>query len=85
MIKLKSFTSKRLKINPEQVQIFIPLPSTYSALMYYTEKDPFTGKKLFIEKDLKKKNRQKSIITEKQSVKSKSYKKKSVRKKRITR
>jgi hypothetical protein len=30
--------------------------------MYYTEIDPFTGKKLFVEKDQKKKERQKSIL-----------------------
>jgi len=85
MMKLKSFTSKRLKINPEQVQIFIPLPSTYSALMYYTGIDPFTSKKIFVERDLKKKNRQKAILTDKQPLKSKSYKNKNVHKKRVTR
>ncbi|PIY33498.1 MAG: YgiQ family radical SAM protein, partial [Candidatus Infernicultor aquiphilus] len=37
MQRLKKFTSQELKINPEQVQIFTPLPSTYSTLMYYTE------------------------------------------------
>jgi uncharacterized radical SAM protein YgiQ len=65
MKRLKEFASQRLKINPEQVQIFIPLPSTYSALMYYTERDPFTGNKIFVEKDLKRKESQKLIITEK--------------------
>ncbi len=63
---LKRFTSKELKTNPEQVQIFCPAPSTYSALMYYTETDPFTGKKLFVEKDLFGKERQKDIVVEKQ-------------------
>jgi radical SAM superfamily enzyme YgiQ (UPF0313 family) len=47
------------------VQIFTPLPSTYSALMYYTEMDPFTGEKLFVEKDMGKKEKQKRILTEK--------------------
>lgn len=62
MNKLKSYIKSKLKINPEQVQIFTPLPSTYSALMYYTEIDPFTGKKLYVEKNLSKKNKQKEII-----------------------
>ncbi len=62
MKSLKAFTSQELKINPEQVQIFTPLPSTYSALMYYTERDPFTGKSLFVEKNLKNKERQKQIV-----------------------
>jgi uncharacterized radical SAM protein YgiQ len=65
MNRLKTFTSRKLKTNPEQVQIFIPLPSTYSAVMYYTEKDPFTGRKIFVEKDIKRKEIQKSIVTEK--------------------
>jgi uncharacterized radical SAM protein YgiQ len=62
MQALKRFASRHLKINPRQVQIFTPTPSTYSSLMYYTEMDPFTGKKLFVEKDPKKKARQKSIL-----------------------
>ena len=40
MQALKNFASRELHISPEQVQIFTPLPSTYSALMYYTEKGP---------------------------------------------
>lgn len=62
MEDLKRFTSKELKINPEQVQIFTPLPSTYSALMYYTERDPFTGKDIFVEKDPQKRKAQKELI-----------------------
>ena len=62
MQALKQFASRHLKINPRQVQIFTPTPSTYSSLMYYTEMDPFTGKKLFVEKDPVKKERQKSIL-----------------------
>ena len=62
MYKLKEYTSKELKLNPEQVQIFTPTPSTYSTLMYYTESDPFTGKAIFVEKNLKKKARQKEVI-----------------------
>jgi len=63
MKELKSFTSRHLRINPEQVQIFTPLPSTYSALMYYTELDPFTGKRIFVEKDNNRKKNQKDILT----------------------
>ncbi|MEA1939693.1 MAG: YgiQ family radical SAM protein [Candidatus Caldatribacteriota bacterium] len=67
MRKLHGFVSKELKINPEQVQIFTPTPSTYSTLMYYTEIDPFTGKAIFVEKNLKKKKKQKEIVVEKKS------------------
>jgi uncharacterized radical SAM protein YgiQ len=67
MADLKRFTSRKLKINPEQVQIFTPTPSTYSSLMYYTEMDPFTRVPIFVEKDLRRKARQKEIITNKVS------------------
>jgi len=65
MEQLKSYTSRHLRINPEQVQIFTPLPSTYSALMYYTGQDPFTGKRIFVEKDINRKKKQKDILTRK--------------------
>jgi uncharacterized radical SAM protein YgiQ len=66
MRKLKRFASQKLKTNPEQVQIYVPAPSTYSSLMYYTETDPFCGTPIFVEKDPKKKEIQKDIVTEKQ-------------------
>jgi len=65
MRRLKSFTGRELKTKPQQVQIFTPLPSTYSALMYHTEFDPFTGRKIFVEKRTDKKQRQKDIVVEK--------------------
>ena len=65
MHELKRFTSQELKMNPEQAQVFIPTPGTYSALMYYTELDPVTRKKIFVEKDTKRKERQKAIVVEK--------------------
>jgi hypothetical protein len=62
MRELKSFTSRELKTNPRQVQIFTPLPSTYSSLMYITEIDPTTGRKIFVEKNITKKQIQKDIV-----------------------
>ncbi|MDI6804046.1 MAG: YgiQ family radical SAM protein [Bacteroidota bacterium] len=62
MKKLKKYATEELHTNPEQVQIFTPLPSTYSALMYYTGIDPFTGNPLFVEKDIGKKERQKRAV-----------------------
>jgi uncharacterized radical SAM protein YgiQ len=64
MRDLKAFTSRKLKINPQQVQIFTPTPSTYSSLMYWTHIDPATGKKIFVEKDANEKQKQKDIIAE---------------------
>ncbi len=62
MRELKAFATRELKINPQQVQIFTPLPSTYSALMYFTGIDPATGRKIFVEKNIAKKQRQKDIV-----------------------
>lgn len=67
MYKLKEFASEKLDISPEQVQIFTPTPSTYSTLMYYTEIDPFSGNKLFVEKDINKATKQKNIAVEKKA------------------
>ena len=63
MFQLRRFTSEKLRIHPEQVQIFTPTPSTYATLMYYTEQDPFTGQPIFVEKDAARKERQKKIVT----------------------
>jgi len=63
MISLRQYIQRELCINPEQVQIFIPAPSTYSAVMYYTGMDPFSGNKLFVEKKIKNKEKQKKLIT----------------------
>jgi len=65
MHELKRFTTHELKMNPEQAQVFIPTPGTYSAVMYYTEIDPVTRKKIFVEKDTKRKEKQKAIVVEK--------------------
>ena len=65
MVRLKRFTSEKLHVNPEQVQIFTPTPSTYSSLMYYTELDPFTRRPVFVEKEPRRKEHQKDIVTRK--------------------
>lgn len=64
MRTVRRFASQKLRILPEQVQVFTPTPSTYSTLMYYTEMNPFTGEPLFVEKNLAKKTRQKKVVTE---------------------
>lgn len=68
MKRVKSFVSRTLKINPEQVQIFTPVPSTYSTLMYYTGIDPFTGMNMYVEKDIRSKEKQKNILVSKKAV-----------------
>jgi uncharacterized radical SAM protein YgiQ len=65
MEDLKQFANADLKLNPEQVQVFTPTPSTYSTLMYYTELDPWTREPIFVEKDPLKKQKQKDVVTQK--------------------
>ena len=62
MHALKQFAHQNLGLLPEQVQVFTPTPSTYASVMYYTEKDPFTGEKMFVEKNPAGKKHQKEII-----------------------
>ncbi len=62
MDSLRRVASERLSIHPEQVQIFTPTPSTWSTLMYYTECNPFSGEKLFVEKNVSGRVRQKEIL-----------------------
>ena len=64
MRRMKEFINKNLKIVPEQVQIFTPLPLTWSSVMYATGKNPFTMEKLFVEKNRYTRELQKKIITE---------------------
>ncbi len=75
MAALKQFASQKLKTSPEQVQIFTPSPSTWSTLMYHTCIDPFTGEQIFVEKDPRKKELQKRIVTQKKSFPKQSAKK----------
>ncbi len=67
MRRTRKFAESELGVLPEQVQVFTPLPSTWSALIYFTEKDPFTGKKVFVEKSVSARNRQKKILLRKQA------------------
>ncbi len=66
MHELKRFTRDELKMTPEQAQVFTPTPGTYSSVMYYTEMDPVTRKKIFVEKDMRRKEKQKEIVVKKQ-------------------
>ncbi len=62
MMKLRDFSARELRHFPEQVQIFTPTPSTFSTLMYYTVRDPFSGNPLFVERDMRRKQRQKNAL-----------------------
>ena len=62
MKALRSFASRKLKLLPEQVQVFTPAPSTYSTLMYWTGRDPFSGESCFVERSVKGRQNQKTIL-----------------------
>jgi radical SAM superfamily enzyme YgiQ (UPF0313 family) len=49
----------------EQVQDFTPTPMTRSSVMFYTGIDPKTGEPLFVERNPRKKQRQKSFFFKK--------------------
>ena len=70
MKKLKSFCRTNLNIAPEQIQLFTPTPSTYASLMYWTERDPFSRRKIFVEKNPAQKQRQKNQLLPQSSRKS---------------
>ena len=62
MAALKQFVRRTLGFRPQQVQIFTPSPSTVATLMYYTEQSFPDGGPLFVEKQIKKKERQKQLL-----------------------
>jgi len=64
MRNLRAFALRDLRLLPEQIQIFTPTPSTYSTLMYWTERDSFTGSPCFVEKTVRGRERQKQILTD---------------------
>ncbi len=63
MQRLGEFARRELHLAPEQVQIFTPTPSTWSTVMYRTGVDPFSGRRLFVEKTARGKQRQKDLAT----------------------
>jgi uncharacterized radical SAM protein YgiQ len=62
MKALRSFVQRELHLDPEQVQIFTPLPSTWSTVMYYTGRDPFGGGDIFVERNTAEKEKQKRAL-----------------------
>lgn len=60
-LEMARYLSKR-HIRPEQIQDFIPLPMTASSAMYWTDKDPFTGEKVDVPRDIKERKKQRALI-----------------------
>ncbi|MDM8001431.1 MAG: YgiQ family radical SAM protein [Bacteroidota bacterium] len=51
-----------LGMHPEQVQDFTPTPMTLATAMFYLGFDPYTGKKVFVERDIAGKRKQKDYF-----------------------
>lgn len=51
-----------IKHSPEQVQDFIPTPGSLSTAMYFSEVDPYTGKRLYVAKNLHDKAMQRALL-----------------------
>ncbi|MDD5772567.1 MAG: YgiQ family radical SAM protein [bacterium] len=49
-------------IRPEQIQDFTPSPSTLSTCIYWTEKHPFTGEKVYVPKTFAERKQQRDFI-----------------------
>ena len=62
MLELRDFAIRELRVLPRQVQVFTPSPGTWSAVMFHTGINPFTGEKIFVEKKPSEKDAQKNII-----------------------
>jgi uncharacterized radical SAM protein YgiQ len=63
MVRLRRFCSDSLRLLPRQVQVFTPTPSTYSTLMYWTGRDPFSGEPCFVEQSVAGREEQKQVLT----------------------
>lgn len=53
---------KKTGFVPDQVQDFYPTPGTLATCMYYTETDPFTGRKVYVAKTAKEKKMQRALL-----------------------
>lgn len=53
---------KKTGFVPDQVQDFYPTPGTMATCMYYTELDPLTMEKVYVEKSMERKRMQRALI-----------------------
>jgi uncharacterized radical SAM protein YgiQ len=53
---------KRHHLRVEQVQEFTPTPGTLATCIYYTGRDPFTGKEVYVPRQEREKRLQKSLL-----------------------
>ena len=53
---------KKTGFVPDQVQDFYPTPGTLATCIYYTERDPFTGRPVYVAKDPQEKRMQRALL-----------------------
>ena len=53
---------KKTGFVPDQVQDFYPTPGTLATCMYYTERDPFTGRPVYVAKSQNEKRMQRALL-----------------------
>lgn len=57
-----SLTLAKRGIHPEQIQDYVPLPMTVSACMYYTGKDPFTGRQIYVARGQEERQKHRALL-----------------------
>jgi uncharacterized radical SAM protein YgiQ len=67
MVELAEFLAAERQIHElpaliRQVQDFTPLPMTPAAAMYYAGRDPFTGRPLYVARDIREKKLQRALL-----------------------
>jgi len=60
-VELALYT-KKIGLNPEQVQDYYPTPGTASTVMFYTGIDPLTGKEVYCPTDYREKQLQRALL-----------------------
>jgi uncharacterized radical SAM protein YgiQ len=68
MEALRRFASTELNIQPEQVQLFTAVPSTLSTLMYWTGRDPCSGRAIHVARTAAEREQQKKILVAKRNL-----------------
>jgi uncharacterized radical SAM protein YgiQ len=66
-----SETLKSMRIYPEQVQDFLPLPMTASGAMYCTGIDPFTGKSVYVARNMRERKMHRALVQYKEDANQK--------------
>ncbi len=60
--ELRDWCKSELGLLPDEIQIYTPLPGTWSATMYHTGIDPATGSEIYVERSWAARQRQKDVM-----------------------